>query len=118
MDNLIYHFTTKYNLRKILSQDRLKVSKTWIPSAISLTRDKNLHKRSVYLRHHNTNAVIILDKDKLKCRYKLIPFDFFGKGKDRLMFKEAEEVILKDILNIKKYIIEIRDLKNDKTIKF
>ncbi len=109
--NLLYHFTTKRTLRKILKDNCLRVSNSY--NVVSFTRDKNLIYRSTYLKTRKANAIIVIDRNKLKCDYKVQPHNYFTHKLDNpKMYKhESEEVVFKNIKNLSKYIVEI--IKSD-----
>lgn len=110
MRNVLYHFTTEDNFREITKENCLKISKEWGIRAISLTRDMRLNHRCVYLR--KSQVRITLDKDKLSYNYRITPFDFFSKHPVHGNFyKEAEEIIKKDIINLNKYMLEVVHFK-------
>lgn len=110
MDNcrVLYHFTRKDKLRSILSSNTLKVSERTGLRAVSLTRDKNLIKRCLWLKTNKINACLVLDGTKLSHNYKIEPFDFFSRyplhGR---WYKEAEELVRRDITDLDKYIIGV-----------
>jgi hypothetical protein len=108
MRNVLYHFTTKSNLKKIIKTNCLKISEKCGLHAVSLTRDKYLLRKCAYLKGHNCNVMMVLDRDKLKCNYRLEPIDFFGSlPMNTKIYKEAEEVIKLDITDLSKYILEV-----------
>lgn len=110
MRNVLYHFTTKSNFKKIMKTNCLKISEKCGLRAVSLTRNRLLPERCTYLR--KSEVMIVIDKDKLKCDYKITPFDFFSKYLIHGNFyKEAEELVKKDIMKLDKYMLEVVHLK-------
>ena len=109
MNNYLYHFTTKENFWKIKEENCLRVSVNW--KGVSFTRDKNLIKRSKFLKHCGKNMMIVLDKDKLACDYSIKPYNFFADHK--FAADECEEIIIKNVTNVSKYIVDygIIDIK-------
>ena len=107
----LYHFTTIPSLINILLSNKLE-------SPISLTRNKNFNKVTSIIP---TEARITLDGSLLSNNYKISPFNYgyrkkWVSDKGKTEFKniwdpefedQSEEVINKDIINLKKYIKEI-----------
>jgi hypothetical protein len=115
----IYHLTNIYSLYDILLENILKRSNfdnlfnNKTAKIISFTRNPKLD-----LSHYriDINTIIEIDTFRLKSDYKIIPYDFFIHNKKEKNQKwntnreeafEYEEIVLKDIINIKKYILSI-----------
>ena len=94
---VLYHFTQE--LPKVISQNTLR-------GPVSLTRSLDSHV-SDWL---GDQPLLILDKDKLRTKYKIRPFkdrtqddDF----EDIEQYDEMEEVIDRDITNLNQYLIKV-----------
>jgi len=118
----LHHFTTVYTLAEIFSANTLNVGYYQNPYKdkkdyfVSLTRNKNLD-----LKQRECNVRIDLDRNKLKNYYNIIPYDYFIHDKQEIYPKsnikrikefEFEEIILNNITNLNKYILNI-DLTKD-----
>ncbi len=119
----LYHYTDTWALANIIEDDVLKIG--WYDNPlgsdsvkiISLSRDSLLN--IDYYR--DINCRIVLNKDLLlKHSYKVIPYDFFiqsnktnfgkietQKRLDNRVPYESEEILLKDIENVGRFIISI-----------
>ncbi len=134
MNNFLYHNTDFIYFLGILEKNEIfGVTKQTITGkeykGVSLTRDKNFR----YAREFT----LILDKDKLKQNYKIIPFDFWNANKPSQFIKgkgnperhvqgiELEEFVIGDIKNLNKYLIGVRinyddtyqEIVNDKEVE-
>ena len=71
---IVYHYTTLDSLRQILHMNTLK-SAGYLDNkdAISVTRDKNFHKR-IFATGVPTEIRITLDGNKLSHNYKIRPY--------------------------------------------
>jgi len=113
---IVYHFTTILNGKSILEDNSLKsidllsYNSVLSGASISVTRDKNFHRR-VHGTGVPSDIRIALDGNKLSHKYKIVPFhDFkyfgFKSAQDRI--DEMEERILStSIENLSDYIVEI-----------
>lgn len=120
----LYHYTSPKGIRGILSTNSLLAgefhdmySKTRI---VSLTRNSNFKEIN-----KNDAACICLDGNKLRQRYKVIPYDYFywanitkfSKSDTRRDFKiapfEYEEITTQNIDNLNRYIDYINFLSDD-----
>ena len=106
---LLYHSTYPSTLKTILDQNILKGNLATYNGkdvlAISTTRNKNF-------KYDGRKAQIVLDGDKLSTKYKIKPFDYWGRSYNRPKNSQAqdedEEIILTSkINNIKDYIVDI-----------
>lgn len=111
----LFHATPLENLEGILEQGLYSEN-----GEISTAR--SIHNAKWYIQHefslYNSGYVIFeLDQNKIRQRYKVVPFDYYMKiGAPRMRRKEAEEVIKTyDNLDSKKYIKKIYYFKADKT---
>ena len=94
---VLYHFTEF--LSDILDDDRLR-------GPISLTRSLD----SYAAEWLGDQPYFILDKDKLRTKYKIRPFKDTSDNPDYeeiSQYDEMEEVIDTDIINLSKYIIKV-----------
>ncbi len=115
----LYHFTYSYYLNTILNENKLKIGDIDSPinnnfyKIISFTRNKNMvspeHRRDINVR-------LEFNTDRLRHDYRLIPYDFYIHQKSETKPKsnilrtknvEFEEVCLKDIEDINKYLTKI-----------
>lgn len=115
----LYHFTYSYYLNTILNENRLKIGDIDNPikneyyKIISFTRDKNMispeHRKDMNVR-------LEFDTEKLRNDYRLIPYDFYIHQKSetnpkssilRIKNVEFEEVCLRNIDNLNKYLTKI-----------
>jgi hypothetical protein len=118
----LYHYTNIYTFYKILNDNKLNIGFFENPfldkniKFISLSRDPNLNLSYYKI---DLDVIIELDNNKLRNNYKLIPYDYFVRSgkteytKSDLRRKdpfEFEEIILKDIENIKSYILSVNFL--------
>ena len=91
---VLYHYTEKWQLEKIIQSNILK-------GPISLTRSQDS-----FVKDFMGNVpIIVLDQDKLRNNYKIRPYQSYddeGRSED-----EMEEVIDKNITNLDKYITKI-----------
>lgn len=114
---LLFHGTTLAKAISILDNNTLKASANNYYNimvskkpSISFSRDLNFIKNMPLGDHP---VIFVLDADKLKNNYKIIPIsdnknNALGPIKARYSANsKAEEIIEKDIVNIKKYIIKI-----------
>jgi hypothetical protein len=108
----LYHFTLLKNLFNIIKDNTLKASittdfidKKLKLTCISLTRTLN---KAQFAISQDSEALIILDGDKLSNNYKITPYhdpnQYYFSDEE---YDEMEERICKDINNLNKYIIKI-----------
>ena len=108
----LYHFTLLKNLFNIIKDNTLKASTTtdFIDkklklTCVSLTRTLN---KTQFAISQDSEALIILDGDKLSNNYKITPYhdpnQYYFSDEE---YDEMEERICKDINNLNKYIIKI-----------
>lgn len=115
----LYHITNEYYLLEIIKNN--KILKGWTDNPfkdskikmVSLTRNPRMRLDF----KDDSNVVIELDKNKMINKgYKFVPYDFFIHNKkenkpksnpDRKEPFEFEECVLKDINNVKEYIISV-----------
>jgi hypothetical protein len=115
----LYHLTNEYYLLEIIKND--KILKGWSDNSlkdkkikmVSLTREPRMRLNF----KADSNVIIELDKNKMINKgYKFVPYDFFIHSKkenktksnpDRKEPFEFEECVLKDIDNVKDYIISV-----------
>lgn len=69
---------------------------------VSLTRDKHFSKK-----YCNGNIVFVLNQNLLRNNHKLIPYDYFYNSEGIPDRKEAEDFLVGDINNLRKYVTEI-----------
>jgi hypothetical protein len=115
--NLTLYLTHVWSLSKILDTNKLLRGNYNNPvfgnniKIISLTRNK---KFDIIDREYEVS--ISIDRDKLMRDYRIYPYDFFiniGSEKysksslNRTKEFEFEEILIKDILNLDKYILNI-----------
>ena len=99
-DTFLYHGT--FNIKDILESNSLKVGKQYVDgSAVCLSRDFQFVK--------NFPFILVLNRDLLKHHYKLIPKSDSKNMRNKFSRNistqsKAEDVILKDIINLKNYI--------------
>lgn len=120
----LYHNTDYLSFIDIINDNELKCSSNpnlfdgEIVSMVSLTRKKDLD-----LSYYNPylEIEIELDANKLRNKYKLIPYDYFIHNNREKLSKsninreypfEYEEMVLVDIDNVMNYIISI-NFKNN-----
>lgn len=72
--NLLYHFTTILNLLKIVDENVLGEDISGYET-VSLTRYRHFYKETKIIP---TEAVLVIDKDKLKTQYKIKPVRYQG----------------------------------------
>jgi hypothetical protein len=114
----LYHFTSKNNLEKILSSNKLNGSFMYELEngdelyGVSTSRNKNLF-------YDKNNIRITLDGDKLSNNYKIKPRDYWYREynipDNPQTVDEDEEVILTPnnyIFDVKKYILDIEEAEN------
>jgi len=111
----IYHYTDVDSVHDILNSNSLRIG---FRGNISTTRDKNFHKNSNESKRVGvpTHISLELDGDKLSNNHKITPKnDLPSKSSskenadDKISGRnEREEVINKDVDNVKKYIKKIR----------
>lgn len=113
----LYHFTTCTTLYDIFDTNKIDVGYFDNPfntkniKLVSLTRNSN------FSNYKNANTRIELDKNKMILdNYNFIPYDYFIHSKQELFTKsdlrrikdfEYEEVSLKTIYDVSKYILSI-----------
>lgn len=107
----LYHYTTILSLLKILNDNFLGDRSLGKYARVSLTRDKNFHKRTNIIP---AECCIVIDGDKLSNNHKITPYQwnaahFSGKratdaGK---IEDQMEEEVQGSISGIGKYIQEI-----------
>lgn len=102
---MIYHFTSIYNLYKILSEKEPSIRP--IRTYISCTRNWNMQSRELKLEKQCCR--ITLDGNKISHRYKIKPhFDFnYPDSEER-----EERILNSDGIDLKKYVIRIDILNN------
>lgn len=114
--NLLYHSTSFNNLLSILN-DNILYGSVCYDYGIATSRNKNY----LFLLNEYGDCIsgggecqLILDKDKIKNKYKIVPFDWEEyKLINDLNYHQSEEKILTNkIVDIKKYIIGIHLNKN------
>lgn len=101
-----------WNMKKNIMYQTMQLKNTFVKNGISLTRNKNLRYKD---QSDDPNEVqFTFDTNKLKNNYKLVPFDYwkgkYGKFNRQRYFTtrdEDEEIVIGNIKNLKKYIIEI-----------
>jgi hypothetical protein len=108
-----YHFTDLESLVSILRQNTLKVTVNFVksqearglPPSVSLTRDPKLFMYGP--------VRLTLDLDKLRAKYKVIPYEFdpsrHGKPGE---LNNKEELVPKEIKPLSQYLIRVDILKN------
>lgn len=100
----MYHSTSVSNAYKILKSNKLELRQhKGDDPAVSFTHDK----RTVY-----GSIVFIMDQEKLSHNYKLLPIDDIGRNTSN----SSEERVLRDINNIKRYIMMI-DVSDDTKLR-
>lgn len=107
---ILYHYTSIPALLNILKQNSLRISSSGRPY-ISFTRDKNFHKSARFGLSGNTDCVIIVDGNKLSNSYKIEPYQYHFRDYDGISSSskdESEETVNRSILNLKKYIIDVK----------
>ncbi len=120
INNYLYHTTSIRNMIQIIKSDSLLRSESKANN-ISFSRSNIF-----WFNNMAHNCIrLVLDKDKLKQKYSIKNFDFFGSSKMfnketnkwkymrnsksfRQNLYEYEEVIYDDIFNVGKYIKEIQ----------
>lgn len=137
----IYHFTSTHRAVKIIMNNALKagsnVSGDYLDydlrlanskdqKAISFTRDKNLDPDSSLGMGldsilEDNDVIFVLDKDKLKTKYRVEPFDYDGsdpyfdsKGKNP---EHEERVLSSEIKPLSLYVIDIIYKGNNKEVQ-
>jgi hypothetical protein len=113
----LYHFTSIWVFNSILKEDMLNVGYYENPingekdKFVSLTRNKDFD-----LSFRKTEVRLDLDQNLLRNDFNIIPYDFFIHSNQeqypkssikRIKPFEFEEIILKDIKNLHKYLINI-----------
>ena len=106
---LLYHSTYPSTLKTILDQNVLKGNLSTYNGkdilAISTTRNKNF-------KYDGRKAQIVLDGDKLSTKYKIKPYDYWGRNyniprNSQAQDEDEEMIITSKIDNIKDYIVNI-----------
>lgn len=102
-DNYLYHLVDIGKMKTFLENDSFGIGET------SLTRNKDIDSIS-----HMSNKYFqfVFDRDKLKTRYKITPYDDASYKKKGFKDDEAEERI-SNFKNISKYVVEINFLRYD-----
>ena len=133
----IYHFTTVDNALKILESNELRgtlpsgeylsldkrLAKTKHQMTISFTRDKNFKGDQSLAGQSKQplDVILVLDRTKLKTRYKLEPFNYNSIDDDdfyKTKNKELEERVLNQkIYPVSNYLIGIIYKGNNPKIK-
>ena len=133
----IYHFTTVDNALKILESNELRgtlpsgeylsldkrLAKTKHQMSISFTRDKNFKGDQSLTGQSKQplDVILVLDRNKLKTRYKLEPFNYNSIDDDdlyKMKNKELEERVLNQkIYPVSNYLIDIIYKGNNPKIK-
>ena len=124
----LYHKTSTNRGMDIINTDSLRgvlpsgdylgldtrLANTKTQTAISFTRDKNWQPNNTIgigldSPLEDTEITFIVDKDKLKTKYKVEPFNHFGTDSEyKEKFNELEErVMSNEIYPLHKYIIDI-----------
>ena len=140
---LLYHLTSTDNGLKIINSDKIvagltdkfhldfdkRLMNSDKKKAISFTRNKNWGPRDTYeigggvLAIEDLEMIFVLDKEKLKTRYSVVPFSYSGLGSDKSNFlrsdeNEFEERVLTDkITHLHKYIVDILYKGNDPKVQ-
>jgi len=116
--NILYHATSFENLISILKENILYSSGA-VDYGIATSRSKDyLYNTDAWFRdlsiRGTADCQLILDKDLIKIKFKIIPYDFeeykkLGSNHPyKLEYIQSEDKILKSkIIDIKKYIIGI-----------
>jgi hypothetical protein len=103
--NLLFHSTSFENLVNILKENILKAGRDDIyTSSVSFTRCKDLLHS---YEDEPGECQLIIDKDLLRTKYKIEPFDWMGMKYKFDMCQMEDRVVNNDINNIQKYIIGI-----------
>lgn len=93
-----------------------RLANTKTQTSISFTRDKNWQPNNTIgigfdLPLEDTGITFVVDKDKLKTKYKVEPFNYHGIDSDseyKEKFNELEErVMTNEIYPLHKYVIDI-----------
>lgn len=102
-EGVLYHFTHIDSLYQILETNTLKSSGSY--NFISLTRKYNLSEDI----EHFGECRITFDKNKLKKKYSIKNHNdpYYQDTKSNIYRYEAEEIINKNILSVKNYILSI-----------
>jgi len=126
----LYHKTSTNRGLDIINSDSLRgvlpsgsylsldtrLRKTRTQTAISFTRDKNWQPNNTIgigldSPLEDTGITFVVDKDKLKTKYKVEPFNYHGIDSDseyKEKFNELEErVMTNEIYPLHKYLIDI-----------
>lgn len=109
LEPVLYHGTYPKSALLILRDNMLKLGKVYgsLQPAVCLTRDKNFIKTSRF------PIVFELDRNKLHADYKIQPISDYKNvygGSPNIRYKvnsKAEEVVYKDIKNLRRYIKKI-----------
>tara|TARA_R110001606_G_scaffold256230_2_gene404345 strand:+ start:52 stop:978 length:927 start_codon:yes stop_codon:yes gene_type:complete len=91
---VLYHYTEF--LGNILNNNMLE-------GPVSLTRSRDSNVKDWL----GNIPILVLDKDKLRQNYKIIPTKDIGPDDANIQYDEMEEVIDKDITNLSKYIVKV-----------
>jgi hypothetical protein len=105
MKSFLYHGTNFYAARDIIDQNVMS----------SMTEQRingDFHlgvslSRSSIVSMGFGRALFQLDERKLRNTYKKIPFDYFKGQGDCYTYRECEEFVIGNIINVKKYITGI-----------
>lgn len=127
----LYHHTSEERALSILKQNKLRgslpgddylefdnrVKNSPDQSVVSFTRDKNfipgLSIGSSLEHPKDLNVILVLDRDKLRTRYKIEPFNYFSMDPDfkKVPYKKNDEleerVLSKYIYPLDKYLTKI-----------
>jgi hypothetical protein len=127
----LYHKTSANRALEIINSDSLRagslpsgdylnydkrLANTKHKNAISFTRDKNWNPwysigMGLESPLEDTDIIFVVDKDKLKTKYKVEPFNYFGIESDYEYKKKNDEleerVMTNQIYPLRKYIIDI-----------
>lgn len=114
----LYHLTSIQPLKEIIKLDTLNVGYYENPlnnkqiQFVSLTRKIDLD----LSKHRKANIRLEFNTNLLKQNYKIIPYDYFIHSKqedkqkwniERIKPFEYEEIIIKDITDLHKYLVSI-----------
>ena len=102
---ILYHYTTFYNLIKILTTNELQSIKT--SKIVSFTRDKHFHAHS-RLGVPIDQCRLVLDGDYIGENYKVTPYNDFPFAPRHGENDEREERILGPLRNLDKYLLKVQ----------
>jgi GNAT superfamily N-acetyltransferase len=111
--NLLYHASAFNNILSILKNNILRGTQQY-DYGVATSRSKDylffLNFEDGNIQKGGADAQLILDRDKIKSRYKVVPFDWeeFKLTDDPNYHQSEDKVLTNAIENVEKYIVGIQ----------